>query len=110
MGDTIPLMNILLLSLLGGVLAVDGTSVGQFMVSRPLVAGVLAGWLLGDPMSGLWVGGILELLLQGHGRGGLLEHLETGARVGVAPRGGLDALLFEFLLDVLLVHDSPPDS
>jgi PTS system mannose-specific IIC component len=56
-------MNIVLLSLLGGVLAVDGTSVGQFMVSRPLVAGVLAGWLLGDPMSGLWVGGILELLL-----------------------------------------------
>ena len=56
-------MNVVLLSLLGGVLAADGTSVGQFMVSRPLVAGVLAGWLLGDPMSGLWVGGILELLL-----------------------------------------------
>ena len=56
-------MNIVLLSLLGGVLAVDGTSVGQFMVSRPLVAGVLAGWILGDPMGGLWVGGILELLL-----------------------------------------------
>ena len=56
-------MNIVLLSLLGGVLAVDGTSVGQFMVSRPLVAGVLAGSLLGDPLGGLWVGGILELLL-----------------------------------------------
>jgi mannose/fructose/N-acetylgalactosamine-specific phosphotransferase system component IIC len=33
------------------------------MVSRPLVAGVLAGWVIGDPMSGLWVGGLLELLL-----------------------------------------------
>jgi mannose PTS system EIIC component len=54
-------MSIPLLALLGGLLALDGTSVGQVMVSRPLVAGVLAGWVLGDPSLGLLIGGILEI-------------------------------------------------
>ena len=49
-----------LLVLLGGLLALDGTSVGQFMVSRPLVAGTLAGWAVGEPGLGLAVGGVLE--------------------------------------------------
>lgn len=56
-------MEIVQVSLLGGLLALDGTSVGQFMFSRPLVAGVLVGWLLGDPMGGVVVGTILELYL-----------------------------------------------
>jgi mannose/fructose/N-acetylgalactosamine-specific phosphotransferase system component IIC len=51
----------ILLALLGGLLALDGTSLGQVMVSRPLVAGTLAGWALGDPALGLLLGGILEL-------------------------------------------------
>jgi mannose/fructose/N-acetylgalactosamine-specific phosphotransferase system component IIC len=46
---------------LGGFLALDATSVGQFMVSRPLVAGMLTGWWLGDPRLGLEIGAILEL-------------------------------------------------
>jgi len=49
------------LAFLGGLLALDATSVGQFMVSRPLVAGVLTGWWLGDPRLGLEIGAILEL-------------------------------------------------
>jgi mannose/fructose/N-acetylgalactosamine-specific phosphotransferase system component IIC len=49
-----------LLILLGGLLALDGTSVGQFMFSRPLVAGILAGWVMGDATMGLVVGGVLE--------------------------------------------------
>ncbi len=53
-------MEPLSLVLLGGLLALDETSFGQFMVSRPIVAGALAGWVLGDPMSGFLVGGILE--------------------------------------------------
>jgi PTS system mannose-specific IIC component len=56
-------MEIVQISALGGWLALDGTSVGQFMFSRPLVAGVLAGWLLGDPLGGMAVGAILELYL-----------------------------------------------
>jgi len=56
-------IDLLRLSLLGGLLGLDGTSVGQFMVSRPLVAGVFAGWVVGDPVTGLAVGAILELYL-----------------------------------------------
>ncbi len=51
----------LVLLLLGGFLALDGTSLGQVMVSRPLVGGVLTGWIMGDPATGLLVGGVLEL-------------------------------------------------
>lgn len=32
------------------------------MISRPLIAGALAGVLLGDPMEGMWIGMFLELL------------------------------------------------
>lgn len=49
------------LVLLGGWMAVDGTSVGQIMVSRPLVAATLAGWIVGDPVAGLMAGVLLEL-------------------------------------------------
>ena len=54
-------LDVLRLSLLGGLLGLDGTSVGQFMVSRPLAAGVFAGLVVGDPALGLAVGAILEL-------------------------------------------------
>lgn len=56
-------MDILRVGALGGLLGLDGTAVGQFMVSRPLVAGVLAGWVLGEPALGVAIGGILELYL-----------------------------------------------
>jgi len=54
-------VDLLPLTLLGGLLALDGTSLGQFMISRPLVAGVLTGWMVGDPVLGLLIGGILEV-------------------------------------------------
>ena len=38
--------EVLVLALLGGVLALDGTSVGQFMLSRPLVACILPAFAL----------------------------------------------------------------
>lgn len=56
-------MTILLLIGLGAWVALDGVAVGQFMVSRPLVAGLLAGWVLGDPAAGVAVGALLELYL-----------------------------------------------
>lgn len=56
-------MSLLPLSLLGGLLALDGTSVGQFMVSRPLVAGLLAGWVVDSPVTGVLVGSLLEIYL-----------------------------------------------
>jgi len=56
-------MDLVLITLLGGVLALDATSVGQFMISRPLVAGALTGWLTGDPASGILIGSLLEIYL-----------------------------------------------
>ncbi len=52
-----------LLALVGGILALDATSAGQFMLSRPLVAGTVAGWVLGNPEQGLFLGALLELYL-----------------------------------------------
>ena len=56
-------MELALVALLGGVLALDATSVGQFMLSRPVVAGAVTGWMLGDPALGLLIGTLLELYL-----------------------------------------------
>jgi PTS system mannose-specific IIC component len=54
--------TLLLLALLGGVAALDGTSLGQFMVSRPLVAATIAGALLGAPAQGALLGVFLEAM------------------------------------------------
>ena len=56
-------MDLLGLSALGGLLALDATSVGQFMFSRPIVAGALTGWAIGEPGLGIAIGAILELYL-----------------------------------------------
>lgn len=54
-------MTVLLLLLLGGWVALDGAAVGQFLLSRPLVAASVAGLIAGDPLAGLLVGLLLEL-------------------------------------------------
>ena len=56
-------MDVVRLGLLGGLLGLDGTAVGQFMLSRPLVAGVLAGAAAGNPVQGTVIGMLLELYL-----------------------------------------------
>lgn len=43
-------------------LGLDRTAVLQIMISRPLVAGPAVGLLLGDPLTGLTIGMLLELL------------------------------------------------
>lgn len=58
----ITLTDLLKLGLLGGMVAVDTASFLQIMISRPLVAGFLTGWLLGDLPTGCMIGAILELL------------------------------------------------
>ena len=55
------LSDILILSVLGGVLGLDTVSFPQAMLSRPLVAATVSGALLGDALSGLLVGAVLEL-------------------------------------------------
>lgn len=53
-------LQFLLLALLGGLVAIDGTSFGQFMISRPFVAATLAGAVVGRPTEGALIGLVLE--------------------------------------------------
>lgn len=88
------MMDVLLLGLLGGMLALDGTSVGQFMVSRPLVAGALTGWLVGDPFTGVAIGALLEayLLVSFPSGGARYPEGATATVVAVASASGADPL------------------
>lgn len=54
-------IDILVLSVLGGLLGLDTVSFPQAMLSRPIVGATAAGAILGDPSSGLLVGAALEL-------------------------------------------------
>ena len=54
-------VDILILSLLGGVLGLDTVSFPQAMMSRPIVGATLSGAILGDAGAGLLVGAALEL-------------------------------------------------
>jgi hypothetical protein len=51
-----------LLAMIGGAAALDATSLGQVMVSRPLVAATLAGWAAGAPVQGAALGLLMEAL------------------------------------------------
>jgi mannose/fructose/N-acetylgalactosamine-specific phosphotransferase system component IIC len=54
-------MNWIPIALLGGVVGLDATSFPQVMISRPLVAGALAGLVFGVPVEGALVGAFLEI-------------------------------------------------
>ena len=84
-------MEILRIAVLGGVLSLDGTSVGQVMLSRPLVTGALVGALLGDIGLGISIGVILELyLIVSFPTGGAaFPEGATAAVVAVASTAGL---------------------
>ncbi|MSR07597.1 MAG: hypothetical protein EXR93_11110 [Gemmatimonadetes bacterium] len=45
----------------GTLVGVDLASFPQVMIARPLVAGTVAGWIVGDPAGGLAVGAVLEM-------------------------------------------------
>jgi PTS system mannose-specific IIC component len=55
----------LLAGLVAMLTGLDRVALVQAMISRPLVAGPLAGWALGNPLVGLEVGMLLELLWLG---------------------------------------------
>jgi len=63
--------NVLLLGLWGVLVGLDMTSVAQTMLSRPLVAGTVAGLIVGDPAGGMMMGVLLEFFA--------LEVLPVGA-------------------------------
>jgi mannose/fructose/N-acetylgalactosamine-specific phosphotransferase system component IIC len=56
------IVAVLGIALVGGIIGLDRTAAGQFMISQPIVAGPLTGWLLGDPTAGIIIGAVLELI------------------------------------------------
>jgi mannose/fructose/N-acetylgalactosamine-specific phosphotransferase system component IIC len=66
------------LVVLGAIVALDATSLGQLMLSRPIIAGTLAGALTGLPFEGALVGALLEALSLGIMPVGASKYPETG--------------------------------
>lgn len=56
------LSDLLLVGAIGGLVGLDRTAAGQFMISQPIVAAPLVGMALGDWQSGLMLGALLELV------------------------------------------------
>jgi PTS system mannose-specific IIC component len=64
-------LHIMALLAWGTAVGLDLVSIGQVMISRPLVAATVSGMILGDPVSGATIGILLELFA--------LEVLPVGA-------------------------------
>jgi PTS system mannose-specific IIC component len=56
------MLSILGVAFIAGIIGLDRTAAGQFMISQPIVAGPLTGWILGDLTPGIVVGTALELI------------------------------------------------
>ncbi|MBU2483278.1 MAG: PTS sugar transporter subunit IIC [Proteobacteria bacterium] len=54
--------NVLFFAFLSSLLGLDVTAVAQTMVSRPIVAASIAGYLLGDLKTGVLIGAVIELV------------------------------------------------
>ena len=74
---------ILPVMLMGFVVGMDTTAAFQIMVSQPLVACTLLGWMVGDPVTGALVGVVTQLLW--------MEKLPVGA--AVFPDGNTGSLV-----------------
>lgn len=74
--------DVILVSFIGAVLSLDRTAFLQIMVSQPIVAGPVVGYVLGDPVTGLIIGSVLELFWIGAMPvGGSVPPNETAAAV-----------------------------
>ncbi|MEW6262667.1 MAG: PTS sugar transporter subunit IIC [Thermodesulfobacteriota bacterium] len=74
--------DLIMISLVGGLLALDRTAAFQVMISRPIVAGPIIGLLLGRLEVGLAMGALTELIYLGRPPlGGYLPPNDTLAAV-----------------------------
>jgi len=80
------------------VCGLDRTAICQFMLSRPIVAAPLTGYLLGDPYLGLKIGVMLELLWLGR--------LPVGASI---PPDDTQVAIGSTMLAVTMGGDSSPE-
>lgn len=62
MFDSHMITTIAAVAFAGAIIGLDRTAVGQSMISQPIVAGPLTGWMLGEPATGIIIGAVLELL------------------------------------------------
>lgn len=60
-----PFYNYLAVAFISLWCGLDRTAAGQFMICRPIVAAPLTGFLMGDTMTGLQIGSLLELFWLG---------------------------------------------
>jgi len=74
-------MSLWVLALAGGIVGLDGTSFPQIMISRPVVAGALMGWVLGVPAEGAALGAIFELFHLGILPIGASRYPEAGTAI-----------------------------
>ncbi|MEW6042583.1 MAG: PTS sugar transporter subunit IIC [Elusimicrobiota bacterium] len=56
------MMQVIYLAALAGTLSLDVMAVAQIMVSRPVVAGAIIGYAMGDLKSGFYIGALIELI------------------------------------------------
>lgn len=91
---------------LGGVVAIDATSLGQLMLSRPLVAASLAGAIVGLPLEGALLGALLEALSLSVLPVGAARYPETGtaAVATVGTLGLSDAAVIAPALLLVVVY------
>jgi PTS system mannose-specific IIC component len=90
MDFSLPVLIALLLW--GTLVGLDLVSVPQGMIARPLVAGSVAGWLVGDIEAGLRIGVVLELFALDVLPVGAVRYPDYGPATVVAVALGADAL------------------
>ena len=77
-GLDLSLVHWVALVALGSLVGLDGISWPQAMISRPIVAGSLGGFLFGDVTAGFMAGALLEIVSSRHPPYGAARYPETG--------------------------------
>lgn len=106
------LLDLLPIALLGAFLGMDVVTFPQAMISRPIVAATVAGAFIGNPVAGLVMGAVLELLALEMLPFGASRYPEWGSASVVggslfaaqpgSPAGALAASLFAALVTAML--------
>jgi len=92
-------VEFLLICLFGGIVAIDTTASWQVMISQPLAACTIIGFLLGDPQTGLLLGILMQLpwLIEIPAGG---SHTSEG-NIGALVAAGLTIHLVHFQINTL---------